>query len=85
MGLESGPDGTQDHVDGHAILTPFGNNDVRESLGRFNECKMHRSYGLVILLSYLGKGSTPMFQVAPYSPHQANIRVRIHEDLYVEV
>ena len=59
-------------------------NEVCEALRRLDKLHVHRSHGVVVLLSNRVKAAAALFDVAPNSAKDAQVRVGIDKNLNIE-
>lgn len=73
-----------DQVDGHCIPAPSWHHDVRQAHGGLDVLVKGRLDKLVVLLDDPCDVAAALADVPPQPPHEADVRVCVHEDLHVQ-
>ncbi|RUS79255.1 hypothetical protein EGW08_012985, partial [Elysia chlorotica] len=70
-------------VDGHVVLSPFGNDDVCRLHVRLNVVLKRRLHKLHVLLQNTLGVATSLGNVSPEPPRQTDVGVRVHKHFHV--
>src|SRR5450830_99401 len=73
-----------DDVDGDQIETPFGNDEVRVSLGRLHKLEMHRPDDVHVLRHHGLDRTAPLARVPQEAADEPDVGVRVDVELDVQ-
>src|SRR5659263_647688 len=73
-----------DDVDGDQIKTPFGNDEVRVSLGGFHKLEMHRPDDVHVLRHHGLDRTAPLARVPQEAADEPDVSVRVDVELDVQ-